>query len=305
MEPTDLCVPIYLNQQIVFDLLAILDDGFSNFSTIKTSNTEAQSQCADAAGSVGLSNVFAFIGLSLKAELSTQKGGQEQREVSQQKIHTPTSLFAKLKLMLDESNVKMLKQIDSREKINELNGGDFVEFRAILKKNPLIDALEGLKKIMELVILFADKGSEMQKVKKGQKTIAPQSNYQPVMTLLDGMLASLTQSNSLELVGELIEAPDTRAVISTKLNYFSDKNATEIIDGEFRVLGKVVRIIKTDSDTPINLLRKTSFGLLDSKILNQFKNAFEGVEKAGMKIPELITEIRGPALVVIPIAMFT
>jgi hypothetical protein len=125
------------------------------------------------------------------------------------------------------------------------------------------------------------------------------------MKLLGGMLASLTQSNSLELIGELLDAPGTKAVISAKLNYFSDRDATEIIDGEFRVLGKVVRIIKTDSDIPINLLRKTCFGLLDSKILNQFKNAFEGVEEAGIKVPELVTEIKGPALLVIPIAIFT
>ena len=305
MEPTDLCVPIYLNQQIVFDLLAILDDGFSNFSTIKTSNTETQSQCADAAGSVGLSNVFALIGLSLKGELSTQKGGQEQRELSQQKIHTPTSLFAKLKLMLDERDAKMLKRIDSKEAINKLKAGDFVEFRAILKKNPLVDALEGLQKLMELANLFTNKGEETHKANKGQRIMAPQSNNPPIMTLINGMLASLTQSNSLELIGELLEAPDTKAVISTKVNYFSDKNATEIIDGEFRVLGKVVRIIKTDSDTPINLLRKTSFGLLDSNLLTQFKTAFEGIEKAGIKIPKLVTEIKGPALVVIPIAIFT
>jgi len=304
MEPTDLCVPIYLNQQIVFDLLAILDDGFSNFSTIKTSNTETQSQSADAAGSLGLSNVFALIGLSFKGGLSAQKGGQEQKEISQQKIHTPTSLFAKLKLMLEGSDIKMLKKIDSKEQIKELRDGDFVEFRALLKKNPLIDALEGLIKIMELMILFEDKGHELQKGKKGQRIMAPQSKIQPVMKLLDGMLASLTQSNSLELVGELLDTPGIEAVISTKLNYFSDKNATEIIDGEFRVLGKVVRIIESESDT-INLLRKTSFGLLDSKILDQIKSGFDEVERGGIKVPELITEVNGPALVVIPIAIFT
>ncbi len=304
MEPTDLCVPIYLNQQIVFDLLAILDDGFSEFSTIRSLNAEIQSQCAGTTGSVGLSNVFALIGLSLKGDLSKKKEGQEQKEISQQKIHTPASLFAKLKLMLDENNIGMLNQIDSREDINELNGGDFVYFRAILKKNPLIDALESLKKLMELAILFTDKGSE-QKVKKGQRIVDPHINDPPVMKLLDGLLASLTQSNSLELIGELLDVPETKAVISTKLNYFSDKNAAEIIDGEFRVIGKVVRIIKNDSDTPVNLLRKTSFGLLDSKILNQFKDAFVGVENAGIKVPELVTEIKGPAIVVIPIAIFT
>ena len=66
MESIDLCVPIYLNQQIVFDLLAVLEGGFSQLSTIKTSTIEAESQKSGIGASIGLINIFAFLRVSFK-----------------------------------------------------------------------------------------------------------------------------------------------------------------------------------------------------------------------------------------------
>jgi hypothetical protein len=66
MEPTDFCVPIYLNQKIVFDVLAMLEDGFSQLSTVTTSASESEATKSGYSGSVGASNVFAFLGISLR-----------------------------------------------------------------------------------------------------------------------------------------------------------------------------------------------------------------------------------------------
>ena len=116
---------------------------------------------------------------------------------------------------------------------------------------------------------------------------------------------ALTQSKSLEIIGEMLDIPGVKAVLSAKLNYFSDQNAQEIIDGEFRVLGKVIRVIGSGSEDTINLLRKTSFGRFDRNIIDQLASAFVGVKEAGINFPEFITEIQGPALQIIPIAIFT
>ena len=53
MEPIDLSIPIYLNQQIVFDLLAIFEDGFSALHAIKTSSLDAENQKNNVGGSIG------------------------------------------------------------------------------------------------------------------------------------------------------------------------------------------------------------------------------------------------------------
>jgi hypothetical protein len=108
----------------------------------------------------------------------------------------------------------------------------------------------------------------------------------------------------LEIIGEMFGNSATKVVLSSKIDYFSDKNASEIIDGEFHVIGKVIRVLDSNS-APINLLRKTGIGSLNADLFwDQFSKAFEEVEKAGINIPKLTREIRGPALQVIPIAIY-
>lgn len=57
-DPVDLCIPIYLNQQIVFDLLAIIEDGFTHFSKIKMSSKETGTESSDFGGSFGIKKCF-------------------------------------------------------------------------------------------------------------------------------------------------------------------------------------------------------------------------------------------------------
>lgn len=303
MEPIDLCVPIYLNQQIVFDLLAVLEGGFSQLSTIKTSTIEAESQKSGIGASIGVSNIFALLGVSFKGERNKEKGTQEQTDVSQQKIHTPTSLFAKLRFILNDK--KLLQIIKTQEEVQKLTGGQFTEFRALLKKNPLVDTIEGSKKLMEMAIPFVNKGGQTSKGGKSGRGGRSQDSNKPIMQQLDGILKALTQSKSLELIADMLDIPGVKVVLSTKLNYFSDQNASEIIDGEFHVLGKIIRVVPPDSGDSINLLRKTSFGMVKRQIIEQLKNAFVGAGEHGLEFPELVTEIPGPALQVIPIAIFT
>ena len=102
----------------------------------------------------------------------------------------------------------------------------------------------------------------------------------------------------------MLDTPTVKTVLSTNLEYFNDSNASEIIDGEFRILGKVVRVVDTESETTINLLRRTAFGRFNSQVFDELGEATEGVEEAGIDLPDFITEIEGPAIQVIPVAIF-
>jgi len=303
IEPIDLCVPVYLNQQIVFDLLAILEDGFSNLSSIRSSSAETKDQRSSIGASIG-GKVLEIVGVSLKADHEKDRGSSEQTETSKEKIHTPTSLFAKLRDRLDKE--KLLVRITSPEEINKLKGGEFVELHVILKKNALVDTVEGIKRLIELAVLFSSKeneGIKKEKPKKGVKQKEP--NEQIMLRQIDGFLKALTQSNYIELIGELADSPGARIVLSAQFSYFRDGNTLDVIDGEFYLLGKVTRVIKADSDKSINLLRNTSFRQMDLAIFDQFTQAMEGAESAGLNFPKIETEIKGPALQIVPIAIFT
>jgi hypothetical protein len=97
MEPADFAVAVYLNQSVVFDLLAILEDGMAQVSTIRSS----ESAKAQAGAGIGASNVFALLGVRMKGEI----GSSEGREVTQERVHTPLSLFAKVRRQLKDAKL--------------------------------------------------------------------------------------------------------------------------------------------------------------------------------------------------------
>jgi hypothetical protein len=70
MESKDFGLPVYLNQASIFDLLSIIDDGFSNFSTIKTiasnENQNSASINGEVSTGIGIKNIFSLINIGLK-----------------------------------------------------------------------------------------------------------------------------------------------------------------------------------------------------------------------------------------------
>jgi hypothetical protein len=143
--------------------------------------------------------------------------------------------------------------------------------------------------------------------KKGGKSTVPAANSKSeTQTLINQMRSlthAITQSNTVDLVADLGDGP-LRAVVPVEIEYFSDKTPAAIIDGQFVVLGKVVRTIPSDGEGAIDLLRGTSLGLLHTEIIEKLQESFTTLQSSGFKSPELVTRIDGPAVQVIPIAIF-
>jgi len=310
MESIDLCVPIYLNQQIVFDLLAILEDGFSAMSTIKTTNEEADLHSEKVKGSVGTSNVFAFLSASIGGSEENEKERKDHTNILKEKIHTPTSLFAKLRITLNDKG--LLTIIKNQTDIDGLMCGQFVEMRVVLKKSPVVEMVETIKGVSEIFAISQEislmNKPTPQKTVPGKTTSPPTTPKKYSKEFVDKInigLAVLTQSNSLELVGELLDVPPEKVVLSTQIEYFNKQNSLEIIDGEFMIIGKITRIIGKDSSESINLLRKTPFGKLGPQMIDGFGTAMSGFGNCGFNIPKFESNVPGPVIQIIPIAIFT
>lgn len=89
MEVNDkLFITIYLNQKIVFDMLATLEDGFSQLSEITRSESDSRNKEININGSVGVSNVFAFLGINLGAgRKSASSDENKKQELSRKYTH--------------------------------------------------------------------------------------------------------------------------------------------------------------------------------------------------------------------------
>ena len=299
----NLPIPVYLNQQIVFDLLAIKDDGFSMIRTVKTSSSETNSEDKSIEGGIGINNVFALLGVQFSAQKGQGKHESEVAETEQEKIYTPNSLFAKLRQLLNEGDT--IVSLESERGIADIQVGQFVEFNAVLAKAPMISVLENFLELMKLEGLFGSSQAATQKSPKGRKSNSTSNVH--VVKQIEGFLRGISSKNSIQLIGNLTASPNIHAVFSAKPDFFLDGDTTEVLDGEFRVLGKLTKVVQEEDD-PINLLTATSFSLFDTDTFTQLIQIFENMgnnpSELKLNLPRMEIEISPPAIQLIPIAIF-
>lgn len=291
-----LTLPIYLNQKYVFDLLAIVENGFSQVETVKTGQSNSGSEKDSIKGEVGLSNVFAFLKFGFSGDSTTEKANQTQQEVSKEKIHTPNSLFSRLRSYLHENELILTKDFLSSKP------GDFVEIKLALRKNPLIDTLDGFSSLMKMAMLFDDTSSNSGQNNKNQQRQNKNPN-QKILDQMDSLSNQLKVEGSLDLIGTATD-DDFQVVLTLDRAFLGDLSLSDIADGHFSVLGKITKVIPKSSEESVNLLRKTSLSKLNSTLLEQMFSGFAQTEEHGIKNQNIETEIKSPVIQLIPIAIF-
>lgn len=193
------------------------------------------------------------------------------------------------------------KLIKTSDFLNSLPG-DFVEMKLSLKKNPLIDTLDGFSSLMKMAILFQENNNTPVN-KNQQKPI--KNNNQKILEQLDSLSNQLKVEGSLDLIGTLTENENLKVVLTLDRAFIGDPSLSDIADGHFSVLGKITRVIKDEEDESVNLLRKTSLSKLNKNLLDQMFSGFAQLEEHGIKNQNLETEIQPPVIQLIPIAIFT
>lgn len=346
-KPSDLGVPIYLNHKTVFDLLAMMENGFSEFRDVSTLSAETDARKHSVEAGVSTSNVLQFIGLALKggARRDTERGSSSEGQTTERRTHTPASLFHKLRSRLRDADDSLIKPIENLEDLEALSSGDFVEFRALLRQNPLLDLFESMASLIGLGLrieavgsedaqqqaeaqqainemqqafdqiglgsLLGETGNGQEDTPVQQVTETPEqqlADQNPMYRMFRIFETALKENGSLEIIGELLDVPDATAVLTTKFEGFEGGDASAIIDGEFRVLGKVVRVIPSNSNGSINLLRKTPFGTFKDEVfedmVTEMTTQEEGEEEPPIDLPDVKTSIEGPAVLILPMAIF-
>lgn len=112
--------------------------------------------------------------------------------------------------------------------------------------------------------------------------------------------AELKHSGTVDFI---LSGTNGTIVLSAQEQYLANDNISEILGGKFKVLGKVIAICKDDSEN-IDLLRKTTLSILTDEILEDFFVGFKSEDMKQFNLPELVTKIKGPSMIVIPIAIY-
>ena len=104
-----LIVPIYINEKIVLDMLAILEDGFSMVSQVNYSeHTENKtSQKAEAGINTSASILSKLLKINIAGEVAHNGDKEKDNSVAKEKVHTNVSLLSKFRsYLVDEGIMK-------------------------------------------------------------------------------------------------------------------------------------------------------------------------------------------------------
>lgn len=291
LSHTQLMIPVYINEKIVLDMLAIIEDGFSMVSQVNSSEQKESTtgQTGNVNASTSLLNKL--LKIDLKGEISHTGNIEESENISKEKVHTNVSLLSKFRTTLDAE-----KLLDTSSDISNMQIGSFIELEGELQKNPLIDYMEKIIDMFRMADIFSDepalgnkKNAALQK-KEETKTIKQIKDFSN----------ELKHSGTVDFI---LSSSKGTVVLSVQEQYLANDNISEILGGRFKVLGKVIAICK-DNSASIDLLRKTTLSILTDEILADIFSGFKNEDLQQFNLPELVTKINGPAMIVIPIAIY-
>lgn len=293
MKADQLMVPVYINEKIVLDMLAIIEDGFSTVSQVSYNEHKENSNVQKLESGVSTSaNILSkLLKIDLKGEVSHSGNSGENTSVAKEKVHTNVSLLSRFWTFL--VNEKILK---SGFDTANIKIGDFIEVEGELQKNPLINYLDIFLDLFRMVDIFTEKpqlGSKTQ-------TKAQKQQENEIVTQIKSFADELKHSGTIDFI--LSDDVGT-VVLSAQEQYLSNDNISEILGGHFKVLGKVIAICKDETEN-VDLLRKTTLSIFP---IDQITEIFSGFQNSGIKqfnLPELKTQIPGPAVIVIPVAIY-
>lgn len=294
LKSSRLIVPVYINEKIVLDMLAIIEDGFSTVSQVNYTEHKDSGSAQRLEG--GLSTSATLLSKLLKINLSgeaSHTGNSGQKEnILKEKVHTNVSLLSKFRSFLVDENV-----LKSSFDVSQMQIGDFIEVEGELQKNPLINYLDIFVDVLRLTNIFADQspiGDESQEE-------APKPQENALVNQIESLANELKHSGTIDFI-----LSDTRGtvVLSAQEQYLANDNISEILGGRFKVLGKVIAVCK-DKGTSIDLLRKTTFSVFPSETLAEMFDVFKNEDGSEqLNLPEFVTKIDGPAVIIIPIAIY-
>lgn len=174
-----------------------------------------------------------------------------------------------------------------------------MEFEGFLKRNPIVETIDSLAEMMDMAEAFEDKPQP----KKGSPSTKHQSEYQKIKQQMVRFSDALKSGSTIDLSSASLENGYT-AVVTVETGFLNDPPMSDLVDGQFKIIGKVIKSV-SDSSESINLLRKTALSKMPSELmLNAMGHLSSLGSEQGFGIPELKMEIEGPAIQILPIAIY-
>ncbi|MBW9170473.1 hypothetical protein K2F43_04540 [Clostridium estertheticum] len=282
-------IPLYTNGDMINNLYTVV---IEEFAEIKSESTRKLLTI-----STNTPLYEATCGKIMEGDLNVQFLNEFTSQKIEERVSIVITILSRLKNMLNEQN--MLKVITSESDVANIKEFDFVQFTCELYKNPVLEYIEDIIRVMEMQLAFSPEPLE-----NGDESQEHKVKRQVLKILKDDMEVCKTEK-CIKFISSNIGDSNTKVIVPLEIKHMAD-NLDYIEGARITVLGKVVRI-PNKNKTEINnndLLSGTYFDYLNEEYFKEFKNRF-------LKDTTLINDydsnklvIDGPVIEIIPIAMY-
>ncbi|MBW9151194.1 hypothetical protein [Clostridium estertheticum] len=282
-------IPLYTNGDMINNLYTVV---IEEFAEIKSESTRKLLTV-----STNTPLYEATCGKIMEGDLNVQFLNEFTSQKIEERVSIVITILSRLKNMLNEQN--MLKVITSENDVANIKEFDFVQFTCELYKNPVLEYIEDIIRVMEMQLAFSPEPLE-----NGDESQEHKVKRQVLKILKDDMEVCKTEK-CIKFISSNIGDSNTKVIVPLEIKHMAD-NLDYIEGARITVLGKVVRI-PNKNKTEINnndLLSGTYFDYLNEEYFKEFKNRF-------LKDTTLINDydsnnlvIDGPVIEIIPIAMY-
>jgi len=280
-------IPLYFNGDMINNLYTIV---IEEFAEIKSESTRKLLTI-----STNTPLYEATCGKIMQGDLNVQLLNEFTTQKIEERVSIVITILSRLKTMLNQQS--MLKVINNENDVANIKEFDFVQFTGELYKNPGLEYIEDIIRVMEMQLAFSPDPLE-----NGDESKDNIVKRQVLKVLKDDMEGCKVQK-CIKYISSDIGNSNTKIVVPLVIKHMADN--LDYIDGaRITILGKVVKVPKKNESNNYSLLSGTYFDYLNEAYFKEFKNRF-------LKDTDLITdydskkiEINGPIIEIIPIAMY-
>lgn len=316
--------PVYLDVPMMVSFLAYLEGGVST----QEEETKKEATARDRAlkGRAGFRlRLPTFLDVDAGSEGASQRRDESSLESNTQRHHTAASLFNLLYEYLQED--QEIVRLDHPTQLGSLKSGQLVEVAGEYVGNPLEDVLALFGTLLPYVVeqqkaQQAAAAAALERTRKSQKghTTPKRSGVQPSSDDLTEALAALVQQGEdaqkefgivmlRRMVEDIQRVPvhdlllktgtGLQVVLTVASDYYSAATNEYLRAGEFRVVGKVTRVL--DGERTINLTRRTVLGVAGPGTAQELMASFKS-EEFNLELADPI--VTAPAVQILPMAIF-
>lgn len=311
--PDDLLIAVYLDTNALLDLLATVEDGFTLVERVTSGLSSGTSSERGASGEMSSPGILNFFKVGLSGKLGRTKSEGTSESSEAELTHTYGSLLNRLRRYLVAEE---LVAPDASGAADTFEVGAFVEFAGVVRPNPFTASFEQLRRMLgfaEIAFALEGKQSPAQGGPKGggkgrttsRTAASPQQRELKAMAdFFEQLTKDVEREGTNTIVMEQRDG-DYSAVVTIFDAYLRDRSMSELLNREFRVLGKVARHLPTGSPEGVDLLASSGIAGFPPEVLGGLTDAIGDMSGSGSaQLAAPSTTINPPAIEIVPIAIY-